>query len=164
VNACDARVNLFLMAGVPPAKIGVGMPFYGRRWAGVTRALVSGYFQAWTVPYNWLVTDPSRWQPQYRFYDPVYYAQYLSIEPLNEFDAYTGPEQIRDIATWIRVMGFGGAMTYSLHYEFLAGLDGLAQYPLSAALFAALRPPPEPSPVPAGERPMPRLPPRRRPL
>jgi len=161
VTACDARVNQFLMAGVPPAKIGIGVPFYGRRWTGVTRALVNGYFQAWDVPYNWLVTDPSRWQPQYRFYDNTYNAQYLSIAPLNEFDAYTGIEQIRVISAWIRTMGFGGAMTYSLHYEFLANLEGLAQYPLTAALFAGLHPPLGPSPVPGGGRPASRLPPRR---
>ena len=163
VTACDARVNPFLAAGIPPRKIGIGIPFYGRRWTGVTQALTKGYFQAWSVPYNWLVTDPDRWQEQYQFYDSVHSAQYLSIAPLNEFNAYTGVEQIRDITAWIRAVGFGGAMTYSLHYEFLPNLEGDDRYPLSAALFRSLYPVGDPRPAAGGDRPLVRLPQKRRP-
>jgi chitinase len=149
VTACDARTNQFLAANIPPAKIGIGMPFYGRRWTGVTQALVPGYFQAWAVPYNWLVTDPLRWQQPYQFYDNTYGAQYLSIASLDEFDTYTGAQQIGNITAWIHTMGFGGAMAYSLHYEYLPDLAGSAQYPLTTALFEALFPHPAPRiPIP----------------
>ncbi len=136
--ACDWRVNPFLKAGVPPAKLGIGIPFYGRRWRGVSKALVSGQFPASTVFYNQLVTDSLRWQPQYRFYDDAHKSNYLSIPSLNEFDSYTGEEQIRDIVAWVKNRGFGGVMTYSLHYEFLSGRSGDARYPLSTALNEAL--------------------------
>jgi GH18 family chitinase len=135
---CDWRVNPFLKAGVPPAKISIGLPFYGRRWQGVTRALVSGNFSASTVLYNQLVTDITRWQPQYRFYDSEYKSNYLSIPSINEFYSYTGLEEIRDAASWVRTQGFGGVMTYSLHYEYLSGETGDARYPLSTALYNAL--------------------------
>src|ERR1700694_3951073 len=138
VMTCDWRVNPFLNAGEPPSKIGIGLPFYGRRWQGVTNAPVNGTFSTSTVLYNQLVTDSSPWQPQYQFYDSGYKSHYLSIPSMNEFDSYTGPQEIRDLASWIKTQGFGGAMTFSLYYEYLGGQSGDAQYPLSTALYAAL--------------------------
>ena len=138
VMTCDWRVNAFRNAGVPPSKIGIGLPFYGRRWQGVTQALVNGNFSATTVFYNQLVTDASRWQTQYQFYNTTYKSDSLSIPSMNEFDSYTGTQEIQDIASWIKSQGFGGAMTFSLYYEYLAGAGGDAQYPLSSALYAAL--------------------------
>jgi chitinase len=138
VMTCDWRVNPFLKAGVTPAKISIGLPFYGRRWQGVTKAMVNGSFSASTVLYNQLVTDVTRWQPQFRFYDSGYKSNYLSIPSMNEFDSYTGLEEIRDAASWIRTQGFGGAMTFSLHYEYLSGETGDARHPLSTALYKAL--------------------------
>jgi chitinase len=135
---CEWRVNPFLKAGVPASRIGIGIPFYGRRWRGVDKALVHGDFSASTVLYRELITDPMRWQPQYRFYDERYKSNYLSIPALNEFDSYTGVEAIRDIAAWVKSKGFGGVMTYSLHYEYLPGRSGDARYPLSTAVYDAI--------------------------
>ena len=138
--ACDWRVNPFLKAGVPPSKIGIGIPFYGRRWQGVSKALVNGKFNVSTILYNQLVLDTLRWQPQYRLYDDVYKANYLSIPAFNEFNSYTGVEAIRDIAAWVKSKGFGGVMTYSLHYEYLPSRTGDERYPLSTAIHDALGP------------------------
>src|SRR5579872_1918997 len=138
VMTCDWRVNPFLKAGVAPAKIGIGLPFYGRRWQGVTKARVNGNFSASTVLYNQLVADATRWQPQNRFYDSEFKSNYLSIPSMNEFDSYTGLDEIRDAASWISTQGFGGAMTFSLHYEYLSGETGDARHPLSTALYDAL--------------------------
>ena len=134
VSACDWRVRPFLVGGVPAGKIGIGVPFYGRRWAGVTQALVSGNFSASTVKYRDLVTDTARWQPQYQGYDAKYESDYLSIPPLNEFDSFTGTQSINAAVSWQRSQGFGGFMTFTLDYEFLSGQAGDARYPLSAAL------------------------------
>lgn len=141
VQTCNWRVEPFLKAGVPTTKIGIGLPFYGRRWQGVTSVLASVNTTGVTfstVLYNYLVSDSTRWQPQYQFYDRTYRSDYLSIPPLNEFDSYTGVREIQDVAAWIRARHFGGAMTYSLHYEYLGGQSGDAQYPLSTALYDAL--------------------------
>ncbi len=138
VMTCDWRVNSLLKAGVPASKIGIGLPFYGRRWKGVTKALVQGSYSTSTVFYKDLVTDATRWQPQNQGYDSSYKSDYLSISSLNEFESYTGAKTIADAAAWIKSSGFGGAMTFSLYYEFLAGQSGDARYPLSTALYQAL--------------------------
>jgi hypothetical protein len=134
VCTCDWRVKPFLTAGVPPSKVGIGVPFYGRKWQGVTRPLVNGYFRQSQLYYRDLVTDSRRWQPQYKVYDETYKANYLSIPSLNEFDTYSGVEQMQDLNVWIKSKGFGGAMAFLIDYEYVAGAAGAARYPLSTAL------------------------------
>jgi len=138
VMTCDWRVNPLLNAGVPASKIGIGLPFYGRRLSGATKALVNGSFSQTTVMYKDLVNDASRWQSQYQQYDSGYKSNYLSIPSMNEFDSYTGVQEIDDAAAWVKSKGFGGAMTFSLYYEFLSAQSGDARYPLSTALYSAL--------------------------
>jgi len=135
---CDWRVRAMTSAGLPASKVGIGIPYYGRRWPGVTQALVSGSFSPSWFPYRNLVTDGSRWQPQNRFYDTGHKANYLSIPSLNEFDSYNGVEFINDAVAWQQAQGFGGFMTFTLEYEYLANQSGDARYPLSTALAAAV--------------------------
>jgi len=115
-------------------KIGVGIPFYGRRWPGIIHALVSGSFNPSTVLYRDLVSDGTRWQPQYQFYDSIYKSDYLSIPTLNEFISYNGTQSIKDAVTWQKSQGFGGFMTFTVEYEYLSGQVGDARYPLSTTL------------------------------
>ena len=132
---CDWRVRAFTTAGVPAGKIGIGIPFYGRRWAGVTQALVNGTFTAGsTVFYRNLASDKARWQPQYQFYDAVHKSDYLSIPLLHEFDSYNGVQSIKDVVAWQKSEGFGGFMTFTLEYEYLSFRAGDARYPLSVTL------------------------------
>ncbi len=146
-NTCDADIAQFTSAGLAAGKIGVGMPFYGRRWPGATQALQSSSFNnATTFFYRDLVNDSTRWQPQYKFYDSGYKANYLSIPSLSEFDSYTGPEFINDAVSWGKAKGFGGYMTFTIEYEYLAGQAGDAAYPLSTALASAV----SGAPVPVG--------------
>src|SRR5215469_11195293 len=95
----------FVNAGVPLAKIGIGIPFYGRRWYGVTHASVPGNFSQSTFFYRDLAVDSSRFQSKYQGYDNVYKSNYLSIPDMNEFDSYVGPEHIQDVVAWQRVTG-----------------------------------------------------------
>lgn len=147
VMTCDWRMRSFTAAGVPASKLGVGVPFYGRRWQGTTQALTNGSFSPSTVLYRDLVRDTQRWQAANQKYDTKYKANYLSIPALNEFDSYTGAEFMADLASFARQ--FGGVMTFTLDYEYLPGA-----YPLSAALYAAInggsapaQPAPQPAPV-----------------
>jgi len=144
---CDWRVAAFTNAGVAPAKLAVALPFYGRKWQGITRSQLSANSSVTssTVFYNQLVTDNVRWQPQYQFYDPSHRANYLSIAPLDEFITYTGAQELQDAVTWIKLKGFGGVTTFSLYYEYLPGETGDAQYPLSTVVFNAMTDPLSPS-------------------
>jgi chitinase len=137
VLTCDWDIAQFTNAGVQAAKIGVGVPFYGRRWPGATQPLErysSPFSRASVVSYRKLVVDPSRWQPEYQFYDDTYKANYLSIPEMNEFDSYTGPEFLRDVTAWARDRGFGGYMAFALDEEFLPDQPGDAAHPLSTLL------------------------------
>jgi GH18 family chitinase len=139
VMTCDWRVRAFTNAGVPKNKIGIGLPFYGRRWTGVTLPLVNGTFSASAIFYRDLVTDSTRWQPQYQVYDSGYKANYLSIPGLlNEFISYNGTQSIADAVAWQKAEGFGGFMTFTLDYEYLTGQTGDARHPLSTALYSAV--------------------------
>jgi len=134
LTACDWRVRPFTTAGVPANKIGIGIPFYGKRWAGVTEARVDGNFATSLVNYRDLVTDGTRWQPQYQFYDRIHKSDYLSIPTLKEFISYNGVKSIKDSVAWQKSQGFGGLMTFTLEYEYLSGQTGDARYPLSSTL------------------------------
>lgn len=140
---CDWDVAYFTDAGVPQSKIGVGIPFYGRRWPNVTRAQEAANFNnATTFFYRDLVNDVTRWQPQYQSYDNVYRSNYLSIDTpsLTEFDSYAGPQFINDAAQWQQANLFGGFMTYAIEYEYLANQPCDAAFPLSSALNGAANP------------------------
>ena len=132
---CDWRVNAFTSVGVPAAKIGVGIPFYGRRHTGTSTPLTAGGSSQFTVFYRDLVTDPSRWQSSYMQYDSNYRADYLSIPALNEFVSYNGTKSISDTVAWQKSQGFGGFMTFAMEYEYLGSQSGDARYPLSSALY-----------------------------
>jgi chitinase len=157
VMTCDWRVRAFTSAGVPASKIGIGIPFYGRRWNNVTQALVNGSFSQSTVLYRDLVSDGTRWQPQYQLYDSGYKANYLSIPSLNEFDSYNGTQSIQAAASWQKSAGFGGFMTFTTDFEYLAGQSGDARYPLSSTLYSSVfggsAPPPSSGPSVSGGSP-----------
>lgn len=137
-RACDWAVAAYTTAGVPKAKITIGIPFYGRRWPGSTQVLQTTSVTPSTFFYRDLVTDATRWQSQYRFYDSTYKSDYLSIPSPAEFDSFTGPTTIAAIVAWGKAQGFGGFMAFTLEYEYLSSASGAARYPLSTALHNAV--------------------------
>jgi chitinase len=138
--ACDVEVRRLLSAGVPPAKIGIGLSFFGIKWVPAMGPDQSGSFQKSFVDYRDLAQDPIRWQASNQHFDAEHGAQYLSVSGVtpNEFIAFTGAEQIRAAVSWIRSMGFGGVEVQSMHGEFLGTQSGDDRYPLSTALKAEL--------------------------
>jgi len=134
VITCDWMTRAFTTAGVPAAKIGVGIPFYGRRWPQVQQPLVNDSFSPTTVLYRDLAADTTRFVLANQQYDSTHLGQYLSIPSLNEFDSYTGTRQIADIVTWGRAQGYGGFFTFTLEYEYASAASGDARYPLSTEL------------------------------
>ena len=135
----DWRVRALTEAGVAKAKIGVGIPFYARRWTGTTAPLQKGGKQVGWLPYRTLATDSQRWQDAYRRWDATYSADYLSIGPMNEFISFNGPRAIQETVSWAKAQGFGGVFAFTTEYEYLADAAGEARYPLSTVLYNAVR-------------------------
>jgi hypothetical protein len=118
----------------------VGIPYYGRRWTNATQALqTSNFNRATSFFYRDLVTDATRWQSQYKFYDSIYGANYLSINTpnLKEFDSYTDTQFLNDAVAWQQSQSFGGFMTYTIEYEHLSTQTCDAAFPLTATLYNA---------------------------
>jgi len=135
---CDWRVRAFTQAGVSRDKVGIGIPFYGRRWTGVTEPVqLNGSRSAGWVNYRDLVTDDRRWQPAHQKWDSRHCTDYLSIPALHEFDSFNGVRSIDEICRWARAEGFGGFMSFELSNEYLPAQTGDARYPLSTALWQA---------------------------
>ncbi len=138
-DTCDvARMNPFVSAGVAKHKLGIGLPYYERRWVGTTQPGVSGSFSKYTILYRQLVTDTTRWRAEYQKYSIENKANYLSIPALNEFISYVGTEQLQDAVNWMKSQGFGGLMTFSTQDEYVASRTGDARFPLSTALWSMI--------------------------
>jgi GH18 family chitinase len=132
----DWNARAFTSVGVPSVKLGMGIPFYGRRWTGVTLPQQIGGTKVSTVNYNSLIADTTRWQDVYKKLDSVHYGQYLSIPSLNEFVSYSDQVSIKETVKWGKTQGFGGYMTYSLPLEYLANQSSTeTRSPLSTELW-----------------------------
>jgi GH18 family chitinase len=131
---CDNEIKQFTTAGVAKHSLGVGMPFYGRRWPGVTKALQpSSFGSTINFSYRCLANDAMRWSPSSMKYDTKYNANYLSIANPAEFDSYTGKEFVRAAVDWGRDNGaIGGYMVFTLEYEYLGAPYGTAAWPNNA--------------------------------
>ena len=139
-NSCDSHITTLLNAGVSRAKLGIGIPFYGRRWTGVTRSLQPvDAANAFTITYSQLVRDPSRWNSTDSYYDGRYKASFLSNPTLNEFITYTSPDHVAAIVSWAKARGVNGFMTFATEYEYIAEQTGNLRYPLSTALYNAVQ-------------------------
>ncbi len=129
-------VGVFTAAGVIPAKIGIGIPFFEAEQS-VSGPLVNGDYTITVLSYNSMVTNSALWTAANTFYSSTYEAEYLvTSAPL--FVSYTGNRGIGNYVAWMKSRGFGGMMTFDLAYEFNASSSGDDQYPLSSTLFSTL--------------------------
>jgi chitinase len=149
VPCVDAAVTNFLVNGVAPDKLAVGIPFYGYVWTGG-----SG-------PYAWSITQPRQsWTnaptiTAYRFtdimtdyyqsnlyhWDSIAQAAYLSItnpiETQNEFISYDDQRACQAKVSYARNHGLGGVMIWELGQDHQADLPD----PLLQAIKQALATP-----------------------
>ncbi|MEW4336562.1 glycosyl hydrolase family 18 protein [Chromobacterium vaccinii] len=115
----DDAVKTLVGAGVSRAKINVGLPFYGRGWAGVAAGPKGdGLYQVATGPakgtyeqgiedYRVLVTRSAK-----QFNSPV--AKQLWTYDGNEFWSYDDPATIRGKLDYVRSQQLGGVFSWSL--------------------------------------------------
>lgn len=146
-NNCAMQAGNFT-SFVAPAKMGLGIPFYGRIWTGCTDLFCSDGLhdplQLWwgrptqkSIHYNALVASPY-WSAPHSW-DSVRQSSYISIDEPgsanDRFITFTDPQQIGAMVQLMRNSGYGGIMEYELEYDFLSSQTGDARHPLAAAVY-----------------------------
>ncbi|MGA9121295.1 MAG: glycoside hydrolase family 18 protein [Bacteroidota bacterium] len=123
----DGRVSLFLAAGIPPEKIGIGIDFYGYVWnggSGTSTGGVTAPGQSWgsppwvkdNVPY-YLIMD-SLYRPEYYHWDTAAQAAYLSIDTegsdRDKFVSYDNEVSCQAKLTYVVQRQLGGVIIWEL--------------------------------------------------
>jgi chitinase len=122
-RSMDAAVREFLAAGVPPRKLVVGVPFYGRMWAEVG-AKDKGLYQLGKTPkerietgYGSLSTKVVGRDGFERVWDGTAQAPFLWNEKKRLFITYEDPESLRLKSRYIRDRGLGGVMFWEYYAD-----------------------------------------------
>jgi chitinase len=118
----DSAVTDFLKMGIPPNKIVVGVPFYGRGWTGVANAN-NGLYQS-GLSGAAIQPAPATFDAGIEDYKKLKLLNYPSFrDPKSKafwifdgttFWSYDDPQAINDKMTYIKAKGLGGAMFWSL--------------------------------------------------
>jgi chitinase len=133
----DSAVRDFIAAGVPPAKIVVGVPFYGRAWADI-KGEGTGLYQPGSRPAERIETKYGPMSATLvdrggfaRMWDSQARAPYLWNKDTRTFISYDDPESLRLKSAYVRDKGLGGVM----FWEYYADRTGV----LLDSLYTALR-------------------------
>jgi chitinase len=123
-DATDRAVELHLKAGVPPRKLNIGIPFYGRVWMGVEPVNNGLYREAATtgagMPYTEVLkalADPAFT----RYFDSSAVSPFLWNERDSVFISYEDPGSIAARMEYVRKKGLGGVM----FWEYTEDVDGM---------------------------------------
>ena len=118
----DSTVALYRRGGVPPQKIVVGVPFYGRSYGGVHGGH-GGLFQTATLPppewrtgldYRQLAAKSLATQGFQRYWHPEAQVPWLHNDSLGVFITYDDAESIGVKADYVRRNGLGGIMIWEI--------------------------------------------------
>lgn len=123
-DATDKAVELHLKAGVPPEKLNIGIPFYGRIWRGVEPVNNGLYREAATtgagMPYAEVLkalADPAFT----RLYDSSAASPFLWNATDSVFISYEDEGSIAARMEYVRSKGLGGVM----FWEYTEDVDGM---------------------------------------
>jgi chitinase len=137
VPSVDGAVSRFLVDGVPAAKLGVGLAFYGYVWSGGTGTSTGGAGlprQSWstaptatTLSYANLLT--TYYQSNLYHWDSAAQAPYLSIDNAgsanDKFISYDDKHTCEAKLSYVRNHFLGGLMIWELGQDYMA--DSLVQ-------------------------------------
>ena len=117
----DASVRQHLAAGIPPGKLSVGVPFYGRGFAGV-EPLQSGLHQRYERyegdhSYAELAEKLIGKQDFVRYWDDRAQAPYLWSSTARIFVSYDDPRSIAVKARYVLEHRLGGVMIWELSQD-----------------------------------------------
>ena len=114
-RSADRAVREFLAAGVPAAKLVMGVPFYGRGWREVS-SVADGLYQKGTavegmnLTYGRLAIELVGRDGFARRWDPVAQAPFLWNAERRIFITYDDPDSLRLKAAYVRAKGLAGVM------------------------------------------------------
>lgn len=117
----DSAVRQHLNAGIPAAKLVLGVAFYGRSFAGVTaqhRGLLQPY-ERYEADYSYrdLIDRFIGRQGFVRYWDDRAQAPYLWNETSRTFITYDDPQSIEVKARYAKAQGLGGVMFWELSQD-----------------------------------------------
>jgi chitinase len=121
--SADRGVHEFLAAGVPPGKLVLGVPFYGRAWS-VSSSEGRGLYQPGKAPaerietgYASLAADRVGKGGFERLWDDAAEAPYLWNADQKIFISYEDPESLRIKCRYIREQKLAGAMFWEYYSD-----------------------------------------------
>jgi chitinase len=121
--SADRAVREYLAAGVPPAKVVVGVPFYGHVWAEV-KPVANGLYQPGKPPRERIDASYGNLSAQLinkngyaRLWDKKAQAPYLWNASKRIFIAYEDPESLRLKCRYIRDHKLGGVMFWEYYAD-----------------------------------------------
>ncbi len=120
----DLAIDTYLAGGAPASKLVLGIPYYGKGWAGVSSTNnglgqpstgpARGTFEDGTEDYKKLVTKTGT-----VFYNPTAVASW-KLSGTN-FWSYDTPQVIAQKCAYIKTNGLGGSMVWSLDGDTATG-------------------------------------------
>jgi chitinase len=121
--SADRGVREFLAAGVPPEKLVLGVPFYGRAWS-VASDERRGLYQPGKAPAERIETGYASLAARCigkggfeRVWDEKAQAPYLWNAEKRIFISYEDPESLRVKSRYIREQGLAGAMFWEYYAD-----------------------------------------------
>jgi chitinase len=136
-DSADATVRAFEAAGVPAAKIVLGVPFYGRMWQQVA-SVNHGLFQTGKpvpngyAPYN-VIKETMLGHGFTRYWDTQSNVPYLYKEEKQVFVSYEDPQSLAVKGNYVLTHKLGGVMFWSYFNdssgELLGAIDQSLQAP-----------------------------------
>jgi chitinase len=166
INYKSTEANLYYMlsSGIAPAKINLGVPFYGYMFQGCVAGQSSpncrtgvqrpeetfsaAGLQRSQLDYNKLIS--STFMKGALSWDDVRKAPFISYKgatgscvkfpcDADAFITYPDPRQMQEAVALLREKNLGGIMTFALHQEYLSSKTGDSRYPLTSAIMQALQ-------------------------
>lgn len=144
--ACDDSIRDFESAGVPAAKIILGVPFYGHLWGEVADTNHGLFQPGKPVPHAYApyssIADSMLNHGFVRYWDSSSSVPYLYSSEKQQFVSYEDPESIAVKAGYVRKNGLGGIMFWDYSGDPSGTLlhavhDSLAAAPAAAEKGAA---------------------------
>jgi chitinase len=123
-DATVRSVRMHIDAGVSPAKLNIGVPFYGRRWKGVEPVNNGLYREAATtgesIPYTEVMAALAD-SGFMRLWDRAAVAPYLWNERDSLFISYDDEKSLKAKMEYVLSQGLGGVM----FWEYTEDIDGM---------------------------------------